>query len=263
MNTQPNRWLKGYLERIGQNNAFHAHVYAPIHHSWLTTFSSHHPFLFNVIASLISTAILLIANRALFTRPPMPITVTMPVVSGQNPLFAIKLERVHSKTDLLKLTQKFPESMVAAPLWNPLSTTMAPQREIYGQPSKRESYYLPIPRAGQESYFAQISRFPELKLYEIHISPKISEKEFSTHPYLWAAHCHVEKMSIDQWSSWQTPLGDPILGFNSRFYPFPTRLVFFENDCRPGGTCFVIAFDCDAQAQADFQSVQDNGPAAN
>lgn len=195
-----------------------------------------------------------------FHSIPKPMTITVPgVYDRKSPIFSAKLERTCTEGALQRLIAGVaPAAAAVVPLWN----YGGGRHLVFGDRKRGKPwFYAPTPRRGWETLFSQLEHagLADLKLYEIQVRGSLTKEELDYHVYKWAPHCGVEKAWIDYWSSWSSQPGQPIGEWISRLrFRSPGSSAGLVNECRPLGTCFVISYDCDADAIRDFSSVQDN-----
>lgn len=225
-------------------------------------FSVRHPFLQSVFSSLIGSlvfsVVLAAAGVFLFPRYP-PFVVPLEAANPARPsLIAAELERTPDKSDLLELTGKSPAQLLV-PLWNEIGPDTAGQHYIFGSALRPKGYYFLVPRPAWEHHFAQLAPYTALKLFEIRVSPNLKPKELENHINNWAQNCNVERASIIYWSSWRPRhLASYWTRAREKYNLLLNKPTQRVNECRPGGTCFVIAFECNSAAFDDFRSIEDD-----
>jgi hypothetical protein len=177
----------------------------------------------------------------------------VPQYSEQKPpMISLQLEKFWTSEGMHAfLDKKSPASEPTAAVWN------NSDQQLYYFGTSRDQHkwqYAPVPRKGWEGSFAQLS-LARLKLYVIDIPAEVSHRSLEDRLYRWASHCNVRKEWIDHWSSWRAGRSWGLESGLRRWHPLERTLV---NGCRPGGTCFVISEECDADAIRDFSS--NSGP---
>lgn len=211
----------------------------------------------NGIAASIAPAVM---TFLVFHSIPKPMTITVPgAYDRKSPVFSVKLERTSTEGALRRLVAGVaPAAAAVVPLWN----NGGGRHFVFGDRKNEKRWlYAPTARRGWETLFSELEHagLVDLKLYEIQVRGSLTKEELDYHLYKWAPHCGVEKGWIDYWSSWSPKLGQPLGEWISRLgFRSPGSSPRLVNDCRPRGTCFVISYDCDADAIRDFSSVQDN-----
>jgi hypothetical protein len=226
------------------------------------SFSVRHPvmqaLLTNLIAAILFSTAWAIVNVVFFPRY-TPFMVPLNAINTAHPsLMAAELERASDKTDLLEIAGKSPAQNLA-PLWNDLGPDTAGQHYIFGNALRPAAYYFLVPRPAWEHNFAQLAPYTALKLFEIRVSPRLTSKELKNHVNNWAQNCNVEAASIHHWSSWRPRhLKSYWTRAREKYHMLLNKPSQRVDECRPGGACFIIAFDCNAEAFEDFKSVEDD-----
>jgi hypothetical protein len=210
----------------------------------------------NAFGAAVGAAVATAVSAFLFLHFVKPTQIPVPALPDPKiPIISAKLERTSSDAGLQHLiADRAPAAASVASLWN----YQAKHRFVFGDPTLAARYlYLPVPRPGWEPFYNGLA-LPELKLYVIQLSKLLTAHELDDHQYRWAAHCGIEKDWIPYWSSWKESASElhAVKKFKSFIdWPRPPEDRTLVNDCGPGGTCFIISHDCDAEAISDFESV--------
>jgi hypothetical protein len=179
---------------------------------------------------------------------------------AMRPMGALKLERVRDDAAAQWLIEnRAPGAKGLLSDWNGVAGHLGTHHFAYPTaPPDRRFSYVPVPRPGWENVFGQLQHtgLSGINLYELHPPASWTPRFLDALKYKWAVGCGVKSEWIEQWSSFRSPdsaflqkiwsqLPDPLGGPATRL----------RDECRPGGTCFIVSNGCSATALEDFQAI--------